>query len=168
MSIKNTYNKINNSGFTLMELLVVISIISLLSSLGIVSLNSARVKARDALRKGEMAQLRTALSIYFDEYNRYPVSACEADWTGVEPEFGTEVDLSASSDCYNNDLTAELEGGARPIMPRVPLDPLNQNNNPITDPLFLYRYITTGNGREYVVVYRTEEDPLNVEYMRGW
>ena len=38
----------NKKGFTLIELLVVIAIIGMLSSLAVVSLNSARNKAKDA------------------------------------------------------------------------------------------------------------------------
>jgi prepilin-type N-terminal cleavage/methylation domain-containing protein len=62
----------NNKGFTLVELLVVISIISLLSSVVMASLNSARAKARDVRRIMDMRQIQTALAMYYDQHGSYP------------------------------------------------------------------------------------------------
>lgn len=59
-------------GFTLIELLVVIAIISLLATIVLVSLNSARQKARDARRVTDLNQIVTALQFYLDEYGQYP------------------------------------------------------------------------------------------------
>jgi prepilin-type N-terminal cleavage/methylation domain-containing protein len=62
----------NNKAFTLIELLVVIAIIGMLSSVVLVSLNSARAKARDAQRLSHMNQILSALQLYWDKYGRYP------------------------------------------------------------------------------------------------
>jgi len=58
-------------GFTLIELLVVIAIIGLLSTLAVVSLNSARGKARDAQRVSDVKQISTALEIFFASEDTY-------------------------------------------------------------------------------------------------
>jgi prepilin-type N-terminal cleavage/methylation domain-containing protein len=55
--------KFNKKGFTLIELLVVIAIIGLLSTMAVISLNSARAKARDAKRLSDVKQLSTTLSL---------------------------------------------------------------------------------------------------------
>jgi len=55
--------KIKQRGFTLIELLVVIAIIGLLSTMAVVSLNSARGKARDARRLSDIKQLSTILEM---------------------------------------------------------------------------------------------------------
>ncbi len=62
-------------GFTLIELLVVIAIIGILSSVVLASLNSARVKGRDARRVADIGQLQLALELYYDANSGYPIQA---------------------------------------------------------------------------------------------
>ncbi len=62
-------------GFTLIELLVVIAIIGILSSVVLASLNSARVKGRDARRISDVKQIQLALELYYDNNQSYPASA---------------------------------------------------------------------------------------------
>jgi prepilin-type N-terminal cleavage/methylation domain-containing protein len=61
-----------NKGFTLVELLVVIAIIGLLSTIAVVSLGTARGKARDTKRIADMKQVQTALEQYYNDMNGYP------------------------------------------------------------------------------------------------
>ncbi|OGE76499.1 MAG: hypothetical protein A3K05_03170 [Candidatus Doudnabacteria bacterium RIFCSPHIGHO2_01_48_18] len=60
------------AGFTLIELLVVISIIGLLASVVLISLNSARAKARDARKIADFKQINNALDLFYDKNNRMP------------------------------------------------------------------------------------------------
>ncbi len=62
-------------GFTLIELLVVIAIIGILSSVVLASLNSARMKGRDARRISDIKQLQLALELYQDANQTYPTAA---------------------------------------------------------------------------------------------
>lgn len=62
----------SSRGFTLIELLVVIAIIGILSSVVLASLNSTRMKARDARRSADINQVRAALEMYHSDYGSYP------------------------------------------------------------------------------------------------
>lgn len=59
-------------GFTLIELLVVIAIIGILSAVVLASLNTARLKSRDAKRVADIKQIQVALELYFDDNTSYP------------------------------------------------------------------------------------------------
>ena len=55
-------------GFTLVELLVVIAIIGLLASIVLVSLNTARTKARNVRRKADLHAMEVAITLYYDDH----------------------------------------------------------------------------------------------------
>lgn len=67
-------------GFTLIELLVVIAIIGLLASIVLVSLNSARTKARDARRIADLGQIKNALELYMQDNKVYPGQCATYYW----------------------------------------------------------------------------------------
>lgn len=75
-------------GFTLIELLIVIVIIGILSTLVIANFIGVRARARDAQRKTDLSQIRTALQLYYSDEGAYPswdassYPACGAEFTG--------------------------------------------------------------------------------------
>lgn len=52
-------------GFTLLELLVVVSIIGILTALGAVAFSTAQQKGRDAKRRGDMQAVQSAFEQYY-------------------------------------------------------------------------------------------------------
>lgn len=93
-------------GFSLVELLVVMSIISILATVGLVSFQAVGAKARDSQRKSDLRNLSQALEIYYQKNSQY---------------------IGGIGDC--NDTTAFY--GSITIYMRdstAPKDPLSQTN----------------------------------------
>jgi len=62
-------------GFTLIELMVVIVILGILTSIGIFAFISSQVKSRDSKRKTDLAQVAKALEMYANDNNgSYPAA----------------------------------------------------------------------------------------------
>lgn len=59
-------------GFSLIELIVVISIIALLASIVLTSFTAYRNRANDARRITEMKSIQNALELYYTSYTKYP------------------------------------------------------------------------------------------------
>lgn len=59
-------------GFTLIELIIVISVIAVLSTIVLAAMSQGRVKARDTQRISDINQVRLALRLYRDVNTSYP------------------------------------------------------------------------------------------------
>jgi len=66
--------KKSKKGFSLVELLVVITIIAILSVTAYVAMGGQTVKARDAKRKQDLSTIQSALELYALNNSRYPAS----------------------------------------------------------------------------------------------
>ena len=60
------------SGFTLIEILIVVAIIGILASVALVGLNPVQKKGRDARRISDLRQIQTSLELYFTKNGTYP------------------------------------------------------------------------------------------------
>ena len=84
-------------GFTLIELLVVIAIIGILSAIGLVALNGAREKARDAKRKSDLSSIATALAMFYDDQTPSPKYVGQYQAAGSWTYVIADVDASLTA-----------------------------------------------------------------------
>jgi len=59
-------------GFTFIEILVTITIIAILVVIGVISYASVNKRSRDARRKSDIEQIRSALEMYKADFGYYP------------------------------------------------------------------------------------------------
>lgn len=132
-----SYHHNRNSGFTLIELLVVIAIIGLLSSVVLSSLNSAREKGRDAKRKSDMTQVRTALELYYDSNGKYPGE------TYCDSSIGSSGSACPAPDSggWNTNSTFYKQITESGYISDLPVDPINNTN-------YYYYYEPTKDGHK--------------------
>jgi len=73
----------NKKGFTLVEMITVLAIIGILTSIVIVSLDKVRSQSRDKKRMGDIKSLQLALENYYNRNGRYPNSLNDLVTPGV-------------------------------------------------------------------------------------
>lgn len=97
--LKKMFNSVKRTaGFTLVELLVVISIIGFLAVASVVVFSIVRMNARDAVRAGNIATITRALAMYLNNSTTgYPASTgeCLTQSSGVGSELKDDQVLLA-------------------------------------------------------------------------
>jgi general secretion pathway protein G len=63
-----------NRGFTLVELLIVISLISILAAMGLVQYRNSVVAAKESTLKTDLFRMRDAIDQYYADKGKYPSS----------------------------------------------------------------------------------------------
>jgi len=132
------------SGFTIVELLIVIVVIGVLAAITIVAYNGIQSRGRDVQRLTEMDRFKKALEIYYVD-------------NGVYPECTAGDNVCTSTGYSGNTSTI-------PITPALNPDPLNVNTS------YGYYYarahtkaatgdpVSTGDPKDYVVAMRLENN----------
>jgi general secretion pathway protein G len=64
----------NQSGFTLIELIVVVTIIGILAAVAVVNVRFAQQKAREAALRDDLFEMRKAIDNYYADKQKYPDS----------------------------------------------------------------------------------------------
>lgn len=109
------------NGFTLIEILVAISIMAVIMAFAIPNYLGARERARDAKLKAEMNQLKSALRMYYNDYQRYPAHDVQSRIMGCGTT-GTSLCPNALAACTSFQFSAGGTDGCSTIyMKKLPV-----------------------------------------------
>ena len=131
----------NKKGFTLIELLVVIAIIGLLSTLAVISLTTARSKARDARRTSDLRAMQSSIELYrTDNSDSLPLIAYLNSTTNT-------IQWTSQGAWNSTSMSAILSTYLSPL----PTDPTNSASN-------YYQYCASSTGK-YILSAMLENAP---------
>lgn len=96
----------HKTGFTLLELLVVIAVIGILAAVVMASMSAAREKGRDATIMATISNMRSQFELYYTQHNTYQL-ACDNDPTiaSAEASLREVVDAEDVSEVTCNTTT---------------------------------------------------------------
>lgn len=95
-----SFKKLNNKGFTIVELLIVIVIIGILATIGFVSFANAQNKAKKSKAEATVSQVKSKLGEYFSEFNSYPKDKTSLS-SYLTENGGTSTNSEFSNEAYN-------------------------------------------------------------------
>lgn len=147
--------KKSHSGFSLIEILVVISIIGILAAILIFNFQEARMGARDKARKADLQSLQLALELYKTQNGRYPAQGCGVtfpQWAGSESSYSGHPSVTPCVDNYISGLVPEY-------LPQLPSEVSSEKSAKG------YAYIVAADGSSYKVI---THHSIESEFITGY
>lgn len=143
------------SGFTIVELLIVIVVIGILAAITVATFNNVQQRARDSQRESDIAAIVKALELHYTDKGFYPnATTFTPGSTTLNAAWSTTADAS----------WANLEAALQPYLSKLPRDPISTPGLDIRYNV-AYGYQYFGNqssycgvapGQAYVLNYRFE------------
>ncbi len=109
-----------NKGFSLIELLVILTVVTILATISAYNLSSSRVKGRDTKRISDMGTINLALHAYFNDHGSYPTVI----------NFGQPLTNAAGTKTY---------------LQQIPTNPTPRTDHNCPDREYVYRISPTDN-----------------------
>lgn len=147
--------KKSKSGFTVVEIMIVVIVIAILASIVIISYSQIQARSRDARRKTDISNLIKALELYYDDNGAYPTV--------------TSSDGSPGASWYSSDVAgwSAFKTTMASTIDSFPVDPRNSVGD-VTSSTSINNYAYYANtsnscnasvGQMYIIVYRYETAP---------
>lgn len=140
-----------NKAFTLVELLVVMSIIGVLVAIAAGSFRSAQLRGRDAQRKSDLKEISHSLELFYADYGKYPdassghISACP-----YNPGTSSGTTCSWGTSSFTDSKTTYFKA--------LPVDPGDYN--------YVYRIVPGSSNQKYQL-YAYLENTQDIDLMSG-
>ena len=147
--MQNEKRKTKNTGFTILEILVVLAIGGMILSFVLFGYRDLKAKSRDSTREHDIKQIRNSLDLYVNNAGVFP---CEGEGEGI---------VGADS-CLRDAL---LGVG---VIPALPIDPLGKISGVCGDSnSYVYCYQVLEDGFSYQIRYNLETDSI-LGKTKGW
>lgn len=141
------------TGFTIVELLIVIVVIAILAAITIVAYNGIQTRAKNTQRQSDVAVIVKALEMYYADKGQYPAGSGS---TSINNAWSTTADAS-----WQNLITT-----LKPYVSTLPTDPVSTPGaNVASGATNIYDYAYYANSgtfcgaapfQMYILVYRLE------------
>lgn len=126
-------------GFTLVELLVVITILGILATIGLGAFTSSQARSRDVQRKSDLRQISSALELFYSDYGKYPSSN-----NGAIQSCKYNSTTATGTNCIWGDTgsAGNFTDGKTTYFQALPKDPSSNLH-------FYYRVVNNSNNQAY-------------------
>lgn len=128
---RGAVHRSTQSGFTLIELIIVVTIIGILAGLAIVNVRFAQRKAREAALMDNLATMRKAIDNFYADKQRYPSDLNELVPNYIRSIPKDPITKQADWETIMDDPLASTSDGGEPIPAET--DPEAMSQPGITD-----------------------------------
>src|SRR3989338_1644535 len=134
-------------GFTLLEIMITITIVAILSTMGIIAYGKAQSIARDAIRKQDLKNMKLSLELYYQRNGNFPSTTDGSGWD-LSTKGGTWI--SGLDSTYTNKLPTDVKQ-------------TSSCKSPPASSCYLYGYFSTAweggtPGKGYILTAKLEND----------
>ena len=154
-------------GFTIVELIITITIMGILMILAVVNVNATQTRARDDERKADVAAIASALESYYrvgtsssTSYNRYPATTITASETTIKAAL-RDANMNSFMAPSQTTVTTTFTAATNAVQTTNGILPQPTVNQYIYQPIDSSGALCTSSStecRKYNLYYRLESD----------